>query len=174
MPQLDTNYMPVIFGILLILLGCSFAYKFFLASVLGRVSYWAGFLPLTMLSPFIIHLPAGKKSLIKRTHGLWVHLIMGPAFLCCSALSIAAGFDLAGMPGVDTLNWVLNGGDWSKPRAVQFSHVNYAMSFPFLTRAGAKVSKMIEKVQIPEKENDKLVHHDGEGYNSAMSRANSH
>jgi hypothetical protein len=173
MPQFDSGILTTATGILLILVGLSFCYKFFLASVLGRVSYWAGFLPLTIVSPFMIHLPAGKKSLIKRTHGLWVHIVLGPAFLCCAVLSLAAGADLAGLPGVDTLNWILNGGDYSKPQAVRFSHVNYALSFPILTRAGARLSKSIDKFQLPEQEKDKLVHHDGESYSASVNHAGS-
>src|ERR1700722_12213997 len=97
-------------GIFLLLLGVSFTYKAFLANIKGKMSYWEGFLPFTMISLFTVHLPGSKNSLIKSTEGLWIHLIMGPVFMIVAIMCLGAGADLAGLPGTATANWVLSGG----------------------------------------------------------------
>src|SRR5277367_6533367 len=101
MPFLDKlpDSAQILVGVIFMLLGVSFMYKAFLAMIRGKLFYWDGFLPLTIISPFTIHLPAGKNSLIKSTEALWVHLLMGPIFMFTSILFIAAGADLADLPG---------------------------------------------------------------------------
>jgi hypothetical protein len=171
MLDLHSTYVQIAIGILLIVLGCSFAYKFFLASVLGKISYWQGFLPITIVSPFLTHLPSGEKSLIKKTQGIWVHLLMSPIFLICTVLCFAVGTDLTGLPGIDTLNWVLNGGDYSKPQAVQFSHITYQLKCPLLVRAGIHFGKIVDRFQFPEKAEDKLVQQGSGSYNDAVNNS---
>jgi hypothetical protein len=166
-----SNYVQIALGVLVIVLGGSFAYKFFLACVLGKVSYWHGFLPITIVSPLLTHLPSGEKSLVKKTQGIWVHIVMSPIFLICMVLCFAVGTDLTGLPGVQTLNWVLNGCDDSKPAAVQFSHSSYALKFPLLVKAGVHIGKIIDKFQFPEKQEDKLVQQPTGSYNSAVDNA---
>jgi hypothetical protein len=169
--DLHSNYVEIAVGVLLIVLGFSFGYKFFLASVLGKISYWHGFLPITIISPLLTHLPSNEKSLVKKTQGIWVHLVMSPIFLVCMVLCLACGADLTGLPGVDTLNWILNGGNMTKPPAVQFSHITYQLKVPLLVRAGTHIGKMIDRVQIPEKSEDKLVQGNSGSYNSAVDNA---
>jgi len=171
---LHSDYTPIAIGVLLIVLGCSFAYKFFLASVLGKISYWHGFLPITIISPLLTHLPSGEKSLVRKTQGIWIHLIMSPIFLICTVLCLSIGADLTGLPGVESLNWVLNGGDYSKPPAVQFNHITYQFRCPLLVRATTHIGRIISKMQIPENEKDRLPdgNKDGTGsYDSAVSNA---
>src|SRR5580658_6629792 len=108
--RLDPNAVRVV-GIVLILVGFSFFYKFLLASIKGRMKYWSGFLPFTIMSPFILHTPTtSKRTLVRETEGLWIHLLMAPIFLICGALCLGAGADLAGLPGTAAVNWVLSGG----------------------------------------------------------------
>ena len=56
MPFLDKlpDSAQIIVGVVFMLLGCSFMYKAFLAMIRGKLTYWDGFLPLTLLSPFTI------------------------------------------------------------------------------------------------------------------------
>ena len=145
----------MILGVVIVLLGCSFAYKFVRALVYGQVSYWSGFLPFAVISPFFLHLPAGKRSLIRRIEGHWVTIVLSPVFFICSILCLAAGVDLLGLPGVDTLNWVLNSGDRSKPAAVIFDK-QHGYRFPLLSRIGNTLGDRFNKVQVPLSEKDRL------------------
>jgi hypothetical protein len=135
-------------GIVVVLLGFSFAYKFYLAAISGKCSYWTGFLPLTMVSPWLTHIPStSKRSLVKHAQGLWVHLVMGPIFLICSILCIAAGTEILGLPGIQALNWVLAAGNSGRAPAVAFDmHTGYR--FPFLMRSSEIIGKRMSKLQL--------------------------
>jgi hypothetical protein len=163
----------VVIGIIVTLLGLSFAYRFYRACILGKVNYWAGFLPITIVSPFLFHAvpppsPApgkrstgihpvtGKRSLIREAAGLWVHLIMGPLFLILSVLFLSAGCDLMGLPGTDTLNYVLNGGNKLAPMAVTYDK-RYTFQFPLFVRALKKFGKRADGAQIPLPSDKKLL-----------------
>jgi len=126
-------------GVFLLLLGISFAYKAFLAIIRGKMSYWEGFLPFTILSPFTVHLPGTKNSLIKSTEGLWIHMIMGPVFMIASILCLAAGADLAGLPGTLTVNWILSGGKNSQE--ITFNRHD-GFRFPIIARVGPQLQKL--------------------------------
>jgi len=78
-------------GILLMAVGVSFFYKAVIALIKGRTEYWTGFLPLTIISPFLIHLPGGTNSLIKYAEGMWVVAVMAPIFIVLSVLCSLAG-----------------------------------------------------------------------------------
>jgi hypothetical protein len=144
-------------GMAIILLGLSFAYKTYQASILGKCTYWTGFLPLTVISPWITHLPASsKRSLTKTAQGLWVHMVMGPIFLVCSVLCFAAGAELMGLPGISTLNYILVGGNSGRAAAVAFNkHTGYR--FPFLERSGETLGKRIDKAQMGIKADDEML-----------------
>ena len=153
-------------GIIVTLLGISFAYRFYRACVLGKVNYWAGFLPISIISPLLIHTlpppppPTGKRStgtnkkvlpkrtLIREATGLWVHIIMAPLFLILSIVFLTAGFDLMGLPGTDALNYLLNGGNRLAPRAVTYDK-RYTFQFPIFIRAINKFGKNVDTAQIP-------------------------
>lgn len=127
---------------LLIALGISFAYKCLLAAFFGRTSYWAGFLPIGIISPFFIHLPAGKNSLIKPVHGWWVHVIFAPLFFLCSLLLLASGADLVGLPGTQSVNYLMTFGREDVPPAITFSK-GVGFKFPIAKRVQTALFKLI-------------------------------
>ncbi len=108
----------IMLGVICLLLGFSFAWKCIQALLYGRLKYWEGFLPLTIISPLCIHLPEGKNSLIKTKTALWVHIIPVPVFLVLSLLLFAYGADCLGLPGCKALNFILTAGRHDAPWAV--------------------------------------------------------
>ncbi|HEY9719883.1 MAG TPA: hypothetical protein V6C69_20555 [Trichormus sp.] len=152
-------------GIFLLLLGVSFTYKAFLAIIKGKMSYWEGFLPFTMLSPFTVHLPGSKNSLIKSTEGLWIHLIMGPVFMITAILFLGAGADLAGLPGTATANWVLSGG--RNDQQITFDR-RTGFRFPIIARVGPQLAKLFgKKIDLGEKD---LLYKDNGSLNDALEQ----
>ncbi len=159
MPHLPLNSIPqpawIAIGVVLIILGFSFCYKGWIATVLGRVHYWSGFLPFTIVSPWFIHLPPSERSLIKIKEGLLCHALIGPLFFLTAIPLIVAGLDFTGLPGTQGLNFVLNAGDSSKPPAVTYSPpMNY--QFPLAIRASKSIAKLFN-VQIGEDPNKRLL-----------------
>jgi len=150
-------------GIFLILLGVSFTYKAFLAIIRGKMAYWDGFLPFTIISPFTVHLPGTKNSLIKSTEGLWIHMIMGPVFMITAILCLGAGADLAGLPGTATANWVLSGG--KNTQQITFDR-HTGFGFPIIARVGPQLKKMFG-TQMGLKEKDQMYKDNG-SLNDAM------
>lgn len=92
---------------LLLLLGASFIYKAVLAIFWGRTRYWHGFVPISIISPLFIHLPASERSPIKTTHQWWVHILLGPIFLFLGLGCLASGADLLGWEGTKSVNRML-------------------------------------------------------------------
>jgi hypothetical protein len=133
------------------LVGISFGCKFFLAAIKGRMRYWSGFMPLTVASPFLLHTPMmSKRSLIKETEGLWVHLLMAPVFLILATLCLGAGADLAGLPGTATVNYLLSAGKGGQD-IVFDPHQGY--KFPILAKAGPVLSRVFGgKMTVEEKD----------------------
>ncbi len=164
----------LIIGIIVTLLGISFAYRCYRACVSGKINYWAGFLPLSIISLVLIHTPpppspvVGKKrpvnrddpppkrTLIREAQGLWVHFIMGPIYFAIAVLFIAAGCDLMGLPGIDTLNYLLNGGNKFAPVAITYDK-RYHFQFPIFVRAMERFGKNINTVEIPLPADKKLL-----------------
>jgi hypothetical protein len=144
-------------GMVIVILGISFTYKFYQATLLGKCTYWTGFLPITMISPWLTHIPStSKRSLTKTAQGLWVHLLMGPIFLICAVLCFAAGTEIMGLPGMNTLNWVLNGGNTGRATCVAFDK-HSGFRFPFLKRSSEVIGKRISKVQLGIKAGDEML-----------------
>jgi hypothetical protein len=154
--SLSTDQIELALGVVLVLLACSFGYKFFNACVLGKCTYWHGFLPITVISPLLVHVPPSKRSLVRTAEGVWVHVFMSPIFLVCFILCLVAGAEFLGLPGVKTMNTVLTRGAEGGPVAVTFDkHAGFR--FPFLVRTKDILSRRFEKAQIPLKEKDNLV-----------------
>jgi hypothetical protein len=128
-PQMSEPVALVV-GIFLMVLGVSFLYKAYQAGIQGRLMYWEGFLPFTLISPFLLHLPAGKRSLVKPAEGLWVHAVMAPIFGVIGILMLAAGADYTGLPGVATLNVAMNGFKWGRSDSVVFNRRNLRRQNP--------------------------------------------
>ncbi|MDZ4834971.1 MAG: hypothetical protein SGJ27_14435 [Candidatus Melainabacteria bacterium] len=159
MPYLPLHSIPqpawIAIGILLIILGLSFCYKGWNAMVLGRIHYWSGFLPFTIVSPWFIHLPPSERSLIKTKEGLLCHALIGPLFFLTAIPLIVAGLDLTSLGGTKALNFVLNAGDSSKPEAVRYSPpLNY--QFPLAVRASKSIAKLFN-VQIEEESGKRML-----------------
>ncbi len=150
MSFLSEPIVRIILGLLVIAVGISFIWKGWLASVLGRFTYWSGFLPFTIISPWLVHLPQGKRSLIKTKEGMLAHMVMGPSFFLCAVLCICAGADLVGWPGTYYLNLVINGGDTSKPTSISFNERNGKYDFPLLKRASAKFYHQVFEHRVDE------------------------
>lgn len=121
--------------------------------------YWEGFLPFTLISPFLLHLPSGKKSLVKPAEGMWVHAVMAPIFGILSLLCFAAGADYTGLPGVATLNVAMNGFKYGHSDSIVFNR-RTGYQFPFIPRSGAKLAKIFGG-KIGEKEDEKYTHDTG-------------
>ena len=142
-------------GVLLIVLGLSFCYKAWNATVLGRIHYWSGFLPFTLVSPWFIHLPPGERSLIKTKEGLLCHMMVGPLFFITAIPLLVVGFDLTGLPGTQTINFIINGGDKSKTAAIVYSPP-LTYNFPIAVRSSKKIDKIFQ-TQIYEDPKNSLL-----------------
>ena len=134
--------MNILLAIVCIMLGLSFAYKAVLAIFLGRTQVWTGFLPITLISPLFIHLPAGKNSLIRTSHGIWNHFILGPLFFFISVVLFATGADQLGLPGAEAVNYVFTLGKVGAAPAITFDRQR-GYSFPIFKRAGDALIKSL-------------------------------
>lgn len=162
-PQMSEPVALVV-GIFLMVLGVSFIYKAYQAGIQGRLMYWEGFLPFTLISPFLLHLPAGKRSLVKPAEGLWVHAVIAPIFGVIGILLLAAGADYTGLPGVATLNVAMNGFKWGRSDSVVFNR-RTGYTFPIIPRAGKQLAKIFGG-KIHEDE-DKKYSQDNGSYDQA-------
>lgn len=163
------SHIQVLVGVLLMLAGVSFVYKGWQATVNGKLTYWDGFLPFTIISPFILHLPSGKRSLVKTTEGLWVHLLMGPVFLLTAVFCLSAGGDFVGLPGTQTVNTIIAGGKAGRPVAIIFDK-RYGYKFPCLSRSGEQLAKIFGK-EIDLKSEDRMVQQPTGSYADAQAAA---
>jgi hypothetical protein len=150
MEFLSTPLGKTLIGIVMIVLGLSFAWKGWCGCVMGRFYYWTGFLPLTAISPWCIHLPPGKRSLVKTKEGMMAHMFMGPSFFLCSLLLVCAGSDMLGWPGTTTLNLVLNGMDPNKPTAISFDENTGRYAFPIFKKSGGTLYKKLFESKMDE------------------------
>jgi len=129
-------------GILLMVLGISFFYKSAIAGIRGSMAYWAGFLPLTIISPFLIHLPSRKNSLVKTTEGMWVHIVMAPAFFALGFFCFLAGAEYTGLPAVEATNTALSGGKAGHPLLTFNKSSGFA--FPVLIRSSPSLTRIMQ------------------------------
>ncbi len=159
-----------VIGAILIVLGFSFFYKAWVALVKGRMLYWDGFLPATIVSPWVVHFPPKnlEKSLTKYKEAMWVHVVMGPVFFITAILSLGAGIDMVGLPGTKMINLAFSGGREGAPPAVIFNP-RTGYRFPVIPRAATALSKVFGgKIELGQK--DRLYDSDsGPSYDSAKS-----
>jgi hypothetical protein len=134
----------ILLAILCLVLGISFAYKCILAVFFGKVTYWEGFLPISLISPLFIHLPPGKNSLIKTLQSWWVHITAGPIFFLISLVLLATGADQMGMPGTDSINTILTLGRNDVPPAITYSKES-GYKFPIFVQASDAIFKVLTK-----------------------------
>lgn len=154
---MSPEQMKMLFGVLLLVLGASFAHKAFISIVQGKCWVWTGFLPITVVSPAFVHIPPGKNSLVKEKQGMWVHMVVGPIMLIATLLSLAAGADLVGLPGTESANKVLTLLSKDRGAVIVFDQDNYKFSFPGLARAGGKLKGMFFGPKINERADEKLL-----------------
>jgi hypothetical protein len=157
-------------GVILIVLSFSFAYKTYLALIKGRLLYWDGFLPATILSPWILHLPPKnpKNSLSKYKEAMWVHVVMGPVFLISSLLCLGAGIDLIGLPGTRMINLAIAGGKEGRPPAIVFDKKS-GYRFPIIPRTANQLGKMFGG-KIGLAKDQQLYEQDNTSLDQAMHR----
>lgn len=136
-------------AIVFIALGMSFLYKFGLAAVFGKTAVWEGFLPITIISPFFIHLPAGKNSLIKNVHNAWVQMVLAPIFFLVALVLLASGADRLGMPGTEAINYVLTLGNTDAPAAITYDRTN-GYKFPIWDRTTKALYKALTQPVLSE------------------------
>ncbi|MBX9688748.1 MAG: hypothetical protein K2X27_18720 [Candidatus Obscuribacterales bacterium] len=157
--MIPASMMPILHtvaGILLMALGLSYGYKFFIASLMGKVNYWAGleafgvwnlfswiFIPMTILvTPLFVHTAPKETNLIKSRTAGWVHLFWGPVFFMLSLLFLVSGADFLGLPGTQFMNLVLTGGRPDVPPAITYQPP-FTYKFPILKRARKTVFKIL-------------------------------
>lgn len=148
-------------GVVLMLVGLGYLFKAFIAIGQGRLWYWTGFLPLTLISPWLIFNPPNErkeKSLSKVKEALWVPLFFGPMFLFCSFCCLVAGADLANLPGSKMTNNFLTSWTSDKTPIVVFDKKHYKMQFPAAIKTANKITKMFFGGGILQiKQEDKLL-----------------
>lgn len=162
-------------GFVLFVIGISFAWKFLLAALQGKLAYWSGlekfgfiFIPITwFLSPLLIHLPFdSKKSLIHETQHMWVHLVWGPAFFVLALMFMTSGSDLMGLPGSNTLNTVLTLGRTDIPPCIVYTPpFNYR--FPFVRKATKTVLRFLTH-KIPQNAKDSYNAYEQKGEDTSQ------
>jgi hypothetical protein len=155
MPYL-TNIGHVLGGILLMVLGLSFGYKFIEASFMGRVNYWGGlekvhwlFHPITMFfTPFFVHTKPKDTNLIKTRTAGYVHLVWGPLFFLLSLMLMVSGADFLSLPGTAVMNFVLTCGRHDIPQAIVYqpppaNGMLGTYKFPILKKARRTVFRLL-------------------------------
>lgn len=132
----------ILVATIFIALGLSFGYKAIEATFFGRTWYWTGFFLFGLVSPFFIHWPPGKRSLIKKIQGWWIHITLGPAFFLCALLFTASGAEKLGFNSAEIINYVLTLGRENAPSAITYSKES-GYKFPILPRMQAALFKLI-------------------------------
>jgi hypothetical protein len=130
-------------GAVLIVFGLIYFYKAVVATARGRVAYWQGFLPFSVVSPWVVVLPSGEKSLIRNAEGLWVTCLMAPLFFISSFACIIAGSTFCGYPGADYVNLACHGGKDGAPFIL--FNTSSGFRFPVLDRAAPRLGKIFGK-----------------------------
>jgi len=139
-----------IIAIVCIALGVSFAYKFIQAAFFGKTQYWEGFLPISIISPFFIHLPAGKNSIIKTAHNGSVQIVLSPIFFLTTLVLLATGAAQMGMPGTESINSVLTLGRTDAPAAITYDKAT-GYHFPIVDRTVKAFYKVLTQPVLEEK-----------------------
>jgi len=145
-------------GVALIVFGLIYFYKAIVATVRGKVRYWQGFAPFTLVSPWIVVLPSSEKSLIKNAEGLWVTCIMAPLFFLSSFFCIIAGTEFCGWPGADLFNQACNGGKYGNSFVLFDKRQGF--HFPFWDRSWPRLAKMFS-TKVDKKHDDEFETNSG-------------
>lgn len=150
MPILQT-FGACLAGIILMILGISYGYKFFQAALMGKVNYWSGlekvhwiFHPITIfVTPLFVHTAPKETNLIKSRTAGWVHLLFGPFFFLTSLMLLVSGADMLHLPGTDVMNFVLTcGGRKDIPQAIVYQPP-FTYKFPILKKARRTLIRLL-------------------------------
>lgn len=147
-------------GVFLMLLGLGYLFKAYVAIAQGRFWYWTGFLPLTVISPWLIFNPPDDRksnAIAKSKDTIWAPLFFGPVFTVLSVLCVSAGADLANLPGTSTTNRVLTSWTSDKTPVIVFDKKHYKMQFPAVVKTANKLTSLIFGVKMNIHEKDKLL-----------------
>lgn len=131
-------------------LGIFYGYKFFLASFMGKMHYWAGleafgwyFVPMTVfVTPLLCFTAPSEKNLIKTRTAGWVHLFWGPVFFLLSLMMLVAGADFMGLEGTRFMNLVLTCGRTDVPPAITYQPP-FTYKFPILKKARKTIFRLL-------------------------------
>ncbi len=154
---MSSDQISMIIGILVVILGCVYAHKAWMAGVQGKIWYWQGFLPFTLVSPWIVIFPPKENSLCKVKEAMWIHLVMGPAFLISALVMISSGLDLTGLPGTEYVNSFFTMGTPDKTPIIVFDKKRYSLRFPAVVKTGQKAAKMFFDLNMKLKGEDDLL-----------------
>ena len=132
-----------VLGVLSIVLSLSFLYKSWTATVLGKCHYWDGFLPLTIISPWLIHFKgSSENSLIKTKQGMVCHILVGPLLFFTALPLMVMGLDLTGLNGTGYTNLVLNlGSARQEPAIIYSAPISYR--FPIIASSRVCLERML-------------------------------
>lgn len=148
------------FGVILMIMGAGYLFKAFVAIAQGKIWYWSGFLPLTVISPWLIFCPPNErkeKGIAKVKDAIWAPIFFGPVFTILGIVCLSAGADMANLPGTATTNRLLTSWTSDKTPVIVFDKKHYKMQFPAAMKTAGKISKLIFNTQADIKEQDKLL-----------------
>ncbi len=154
---MSTDQINMLIGIVLILMGFIYIHKSYMAGIQGKMWYWQGFLPFTLISPWVCVFPPKEKSLIKYKEAMWVHAFFGPIFFFSAVIALSAGFDLTGLPGTKTTNSMFTYFLPDKTPLMVFDKNHYRMQFPAIVSNGKKLAKLFFGNTLGLKSNDDLT-----------------
>ncbi len=147
-------------GVVLMLLGLGYLFKAYVAIAQGRFWYWSGFLPLTIISPWLIFNPPDDRkanAIAKVKDTIFAPIFFGPVFTILSVLCLSAGGDLANLPGTATTNKVLTSWTSDKTPVIVFDKKHYKMQFPAVVKTANKITNMFFRNNLNIKDQDKLL-----------------
>lgn len=139
---MSQDQINMLVGILLMLMGCVYIHKGYMAFIKGKMWYWQGFLPFTLISPWVCVLPPKENSLIKVKEAMWVHAFFGPIFFFSAVVALSCGADLANLPGTKTVNAGFTYFLPDKTPFIVFTKRNYNVQFPAIVSNSKKLAKL--------------------------------
>lgn len=160
----------MIVGILLMIMGLVYFHKSFMAGVQGKLWYWQGFLPFTLISPWIVVFPPKEKTLCKVKEAMWVHAFFGPIFFASAIIALSTGADLTGLPGTKTTNSMFTYFLPDKTPLIVFDKTHYRVQFPAVVRTSQKLAKLFFNNTLGMKQSDNLTPFQAGSYADAMQQ----
>lgn len=139
---MSKDQINMLVGILLMVMGCVYIHKSYMAGIRGQMWYWQGFLPFTLISPWTCVIPPKENSLIKVKEAMWVHAFFGPIFFLSAVVALSCGADLANLPGTKTTNWLFTYFLPDKTPFIVFDKNHYGVQFPAAVSNSKKLAKL--------------------------------